>query len=161
MMYREFWEEHYGDENKCRVLAERLTGLDLSAHQIMRGLTYMIELQSADRFSGFSDRPGTPSWRQRNSPDYCYGDWWEYRITTCLNFKPTDNYMTSEGWPLGTECWYSTIELGWRTHTCSETAEMAIYRALILSHTALQHRAMHPKTRPGIEEMMAQIASAG
>lgn len=154
MMYRDFWEAHFPDEYKCMRLAERLIDRTIMQDPIKEGLAYMIGVQKSDRFSGFSDRPGTPSWRQRNSPDYEYGDWWEYRITTCLNFKPEDNYMTNEGYPLGTECWYSTIELGWRIHTVSQTPEMAIYRALILTHVALKHRAMHPKKRPSLEQMM-------
>lgn len=158
-MYREFWEEHFPDEYKCMRLAERLIDRTIMQDPIKEGLAYMIELQKADRFSGYSG-PDVPPWRDVNNPDHAHADWWHYRITTCLYFKPEDNYMTTEGWPLGTECWYTTIELGWRNHTCSNTPEMAIYRALILSHVALQHRAMHPKKRPTLYQMMVDVSKA-
>ena len=158
-MYRDFWETHFADEYKCMRHAENLCDIVIMHDPIKLGLDYMIGVQKADRFSGFSSSdPNAPSWRDVNDPEYAYTDWWSYRITTCLNFKPTDNYMTLEGWPLGTECWYTTIELGWREHTCSETPEMAIYRALILTHAALKHRAMHPKKRPSLEELMINIS---
>jgi len=158
-MYREFWEEHFPDEYKCMRLAERLIDRTIMQDPIKEGLAYMIALQKSDRFSGYSG-PDVPSWRDVNNPDHAHADWWHYRITTCLHFKPEDNYMTTEGWPLGTECWYTTIELGWRNHTCSNTPEMAIYRALILSHVALQHRAMHPKKRPTLYQMMVDVSKA-
>ena len=161
MMYREFWETHFPDEYKCMRLAEKLCDIVIMHDPIKLGIEHMIAVQKADRFSGFSSSdPSAPAWRDINNPDYAYTDWWHYRITTCLHFKPTDNYMTTEGWPLGTECWYTTVELGWRIHTCSETPEMAIYRALILSHVALKHRAMHPKKRPHLEDMMADVSRA-
>lgn len=160
-MTREFWEQHFPDEYKCMRLAERLIDRTIMQDPIKEGLAYMIGVQTADRFSGFSSSdPNAPAWRDINNHDYAHSDWWHYRITTCLHFKPTDNYMTNEGWPLGTECWYCTIELGWRIHTCSETPEMAIYRALILTDTALKHRAMHPKRRPYLKDMMAEIAQS-
>ena len=158
-MNREFWEKNFPDEYACMRLAENLCDIVLLPDPIKIGLNYMIAAQTADRFSGFSSSdPNAPAWRDINDPDYAHSDWWHYRITTCLHFKPVDNYMTLEGWPLGTECWYTTIELGWREHTCSETPEMAVYRALILTHAALKHRAMHPKRRPYLVDMMAEIS---
>lgn len=159
-MYREFWEQHFPDEYKCMRLAERLIDRTIMQDPIKEGLAYMVALEKADRFSGFSG-PDTPSWRDVNNPDHAHADWWTYRISTCLDHKGEDNYMTSDGWPLGTECWFCTIELGWRIHTCSETPEMAVYRALILSTVALHHRALHPKRRPHLEDLMAQVAATG
>src|SRR4051812_31696517 len=42
-------------------------------------------------------------------------------------FKPKSRYLTREGYPLGTECWYVIVEVGGSRNTvCAETAPLAI-----------------------------------
>lgn len=47
-------------------------------------------------------------------------------------YKNTAQYLTTEGYPLGTECWYVQVEkAGFREWVCAETAPLAICRAFI------------------------------
>lgn len=49
-------------------------------------------------------------------------------------YKPSDHYLTHEGYPLGTTCWYVMIERwgrGGRHFICADTAPLAIGRAAL------------------------------
>lgn len=47
-------------------------------------------------------------------------------------FKSKAHYLTNEGYPLGTECWYVVIEWdGYRHIVCADTPQMAICRAAL------------------------------
>ncbi len=47
-------------------------------------------------------------------------------------FKPEHRYMTAEGYPLGTTCWYVILETdGYRGAVCADTAPLAICRAAL------------------------------
>jgi len=46
------------------------------------------------------------------------------------DWKPESHYMTNEGYPLGTVCWYVTVELHGRIiHVCRDTYEEAVWDA--------------------------------
>lgn len=48
-----------------------------------------------------------------------------------LNFKPETRYLTEEGYPLGTTCWYVRVELsGINVYCCGDAAEEAIFKGL-------------------------------
>jgi hypothetical protein len=63
-----------------------------------------------------------------------YGDLhflWEGPI-----FKPEDKYLTAEGYPLGTTCWYIRLENAGRRHIiCAPTAPHAICLAALRALT--------------------------
>jgi len=47
-------------------------------------------------------------------------------------FKPSHDYLTSEGFPLGTTCWYVYIEkAGYREWVCADSAPRAICLAAL------------------------------
>lgn len=48
-------------------------------------------------------------------------------------FKPTTEYLTNEGYPLGTTCWYVLVvsPVGWRRFFCAPTAPHAICLAAL------------------------------
>lgn len=48
-------------------------------------------------------------------------------------FKASRTYLTQEGYPLGTTCWYVTVEVdGLRTTVCAQTMPEAVCRAALL-----------------------------
>ena len=49
-------------------------------------------------------------------------------------FKPEHNYLTAEGYPLGTTCWYVRLENeGERHWVCAESPALAICRAALMA----------------------------
>lgn len=47
-------------------------------------------------------------------------------------YKPENQYLTNEGYPLGTTCWYvMVIKDGERKFICADTAPMAICKAAL------------------------------
>lgn len=46
------------------------------------------------------------------------------------NFKPVNKYLTSEGYPLGTTCWYVAITYrGYHENICADTMQDAVIKA--------------------------------
>lgn len=46
-------------------------------------------------------------------------------------FKPKDKYLTNQGYPLGTTCWYYIVEYsGWRKIICGDTVSAAAIRVV-------------------------------
>lgn len=57
-------------------------------------------------------------------------------------FKPAHRYLTNEGWPLGTECWYVRLDVsGWHVMVCAETPALAICRAYLIMADELRAKA--------------------
>lgn len=49
-------------------------------------------------------------------------------------FKPEHAYLTAEGYPLGTTCWYVALEhAGYRYVVCAETPQDAVRRAAAIA----------------------------
>ena len=49
-----------------------------------------------------------------------------------ISFKTKDKYLTTEGWPLGTECWYVFVQTaGRRVFICRSTLNEALHIAVI------------------------------
>lgn len=53
---------------------------------------------------------------------------WSFRWVGPI-FKGENSYMTNEGFPIDTTCWYVTIEWGFRVHICEPTFKEAVHRA--------------------------------
>ena len=68
-----------------------------------------------------------------------------------LEYKDEAHYLTAEGWPLGTRCWYFCIDCGYRLFTCAETPELATMRAIIVVDACRRWRATEPAARKNIE----------
>lgn len=52
-------------------------------------------------------------------------------------YKPSHHYLTAEGYPLGTVCWYVHVErFGWQRCICAETPMLAICRAALAVQSA-------------------------
>lgn len=57
-------------------------------------------------------------------------------------YKPRDQYLTQEGYPLGTTCWDVQVDaFGWHLHICADTAPLAICRAALAVQSAEAMRA--------------------
>jgi hypothetical protein len=86
------------------------------------------------------------------------------------NFKPDDQYLTSEGYPLGTIGWYVYLECcGQRAFIVADTPALAVCRAVVFLHDvfldALEAE-KYPTIRNGIvkdlfEDIDKQVRQAG
>ena len=48
------------------------------------------------------------------------------------HFKPKDRYLTNEGYPIGTTCWYVRIEMhGYTTKCCRDTKLECLIAAIM------------------------------
>lgn len=55
------------------------------------------------------------------------------------HYKPSTMYMTQEGFPLGTTCWFVKVEVEGHIYTCTApTAELAICLAALKQHDSLE-----------------------
>ena len=60
-------------------------------------------------------------------------------------YKPSHHYLTHEGYPLGTVCWYVHAErFGWRRSICADTPMLAICRAALAVQSAEAMRPPRP-----------------
>lgn len=71
-------------------------------------------------------------------------NWWDkyeaiarlqgYRFTRfewVLKFKPENHYLTSDGYPLGTTCWFVVVcACGFRRNYCADTPQEAVENAI-------------------------------
>jgi hypothetical protein len=152
MIDREFLDAAMPDNEATLRRAEALTGLDLSTDIVERGLAWLAEFQEKDRFSGYrGERDG---WSDENKHDM----WWNI-ICASLFYKGKDSYLTAEGWPLGTRCWYVRIECGRRDFACGETMRLAVLRGLIFTAVTAARRAIDPKQRPNLHTVLREYAS--
>lgn len=95
---------------------------------------------------GFVDMDGMGVFDEYGAPQY-HRDWREcwkiVEVMTALEgydrmdyfwegpvFKPENRYLTEEGYPLGTTCWYVYVELnGLRKWFCHDDARIAVLKA--------------------------------
>lgn len=147
MITREGLDAALPDTPQVWKLASRLAfqGDKLDQANILpAGLRWLAEFTEGDRFS--------------HAPEgWDWGDtWWNIEIDG-LNYKSRSHYLTAEGWPLQTTCWYVRVECGWREFVAAEIPELAVVRALIVVALAAKRRLITSKDRLPILEM-AKVA---
>jgi hypothetical protein len=137
MLTREILDEVLPDSDATWKLAEHLTGVELADRSkvLTRGLRWLADFVEGDRF------PVQPDWaRERHA--------YPFPITMRgLEYKSASQYLTAEGWPLGTRCWYVCIDSEWHQFAAAETPEMAIVRAMIVMSLLKLRRETPPEKR--------------
>lgn len=98
------------------------------------GLRWLAEVTEQDRFP-------RPAWTSET-----FDTAWPITANG-LKYKSESQYLTAQGWPLGTRCWFVTIECGWREHVFAEDPETALLRAICVVGAARRWRDTNPKQR--------------
>lgn len=155
MITKELLDEVLPDTLETIKLAEVYSGLLLREDYgrmvipdvVEVALKWMAKCTEDDRFWGYGDRK--PAWKTNESAE------WLYSIETGgLQYKPSSCYLTAEGWPTGTTCWYVCIESGWREYVGAETPRLAVIRALVVIGLAARLREIAPKERPVLADAL-------
>lgn len=118
---------------QLRDAAARITGD--SGCGLSDGLLWMAQATEKDFFP-------RPAWKA----DGLSEDAWPVRFNG-LQYKDRGQYLTNQGWPLSTTCWFVTLECGWRDQVCAEDPELAVVRAVFMMDVAIKWRDTSPKGR--------------
>lgn len=148
---KQFWDRHLPDSPETIRRAEALTGLDLSKDLLGVGLRWLADQTEIEAKPRWGD--DTPEWHKPGGEDVLGPDW--SISASGLSYKPWSNYLTLEGYPTGTTCWYVRIDAGWREMVCGETPELALVRGLIVFATAQKQRPTAPRKRRELHEELA------
>lgn len=108
-----------------------------------------------ERHAAYSPTKTEP-WQKLHSPEF-ENDWTHSISFRGLDYKPRSNYMTLEGWPTGTTCWFITVEYGWREQVTAPTPQLAVFRAIVVMCAAFRVRKTAPSKRRDVIEIMKQI----
>lgn len=133
--------------HSTRVAAQVVGKRHFVDNIVCSGLQWLINVTEHDEY-----RSEKPDWYGKPGMDYMR-DWWPISVDG-LNYKKDTEYLTLEGWPLGTRCWYVRIETGWNEFFAADTMECAIVRAIIYVDSYIEWRKIKPKERPDIEEII-------
>jgi hypothetical protein len=114
-------------------------------------LLWLADMTERDRFSGFGK--DVPAWRKKPG---AAAEWWDIRISG-LAYKTSAQYLTQEGWPNGTRCWYVRMECGWREFVAAEGPTLAALRAVVVAHCWQQWRAISPDDRPDLIDVIEEF----
>lgn len=152
MLTRDFLDEFLPGDEITRRLAERITGLDLSTDLLPKGLVWLADFIEKDRFNSVGDR--RPEWRDRHRDT-----WWDISHRG-LGYKTSTHYLTAEGWPMMTTCWYVCVECGFREFVAAETPELAVLRAICYVDVISRWRATEPPQRRKRHEMLAELRTS-
>lgn len=79
-----------------------------------------------------------------------------------LDYKDNMSYLTAEGWPMDTTCWYVTIEMGHRDLIIADEIEHAVMRAVIFAAYSKRFRDIAPEDRPkyGLKQLIEDGVAA-
>lgn len=150
---RAFWEKHFPADPVAFQVAGRLTGLNLMSGSITtRGLKWLADQTEEQAKPRWSD--DAPEWMKTEG-----GNDWPVSMRG-LQYKPWSNYLTLEGWPTGTTCWYVCVEAGWRQYAASEHIEVALCRGLILFAVAKAQRDIAPSKRSKLQDALIESIGA-
>lgn len=100
------------------------------------------------------DGENKPSWLRLESPDYdpsATSKMWNISIHG-LTYKQRSNYLTAEGWPTGTTCWFMTVDHGWKEHVAALTPMAAALRTVVFVAALLEKRSFKPGTSKRVED---------
>lgn len=145
---RAFLDEVMPDGAALLTTAARLTGMSFGASEscvVLDCMNWMAEFTEKDRFSSLGDH--APAWK-KDGP-HRFDDYWDISARG-LEYKNSSEYLTGEGWPLGTKCWFVCVESGWRAFICGETPKLAALRGVIVMATAAKLREIAPDRRPDL-----------
>jgi hypothetical protein len=122
MLDKEYFDKWMPAGIALESIAARITGRR-GDFDVLHALNWMAAFQESDRFSRWPD--------QMKPWDRPAGDWWNLSFRG-LQYKGSESYLTAEGWPCGTMCWYVCVECGWREFVCAEGMSTAVARAVLL-----------------------------
>lgn len=108
----------------------------------------LADIVRDDRFSAMR---GKKDWTKQHYDGM--GDWWEIHSIS-LEYKSSGQYLTDEGWPLGTECWFVRICEGANHCICAETPLLAAWRGLVYCMIYKKWRSFPPPERPRKSDMV-------
>ena len=161
MLGREFMDATIPDTDEMWALASRITGIDLScgyraavAWRVHEGLEWLAQATEEDCYARFKF-----DWQEQDHPLYSPSTITWARRAWGLEYKPRDNYLTNEGWGIGTTCWFVRIECGSRWCICAETQHLAVLRGIIVMHALALDRATAPKLRKSMYEVIKQVTT--
>lgn len=74
-----------------------------------------------------------------------------------LGYKDSAHYLTGQGYPTGSICWYVRIACGFHVYTCSPSPELALMRGVIVAQAALLWREEPASTRLPLEDYVMLV----
>jgi hypothetical protein len=160
---REFFDRIIPADNELIAkLCSRITGLDLMyspGENAMAMLEWMADFTEKDWSASFHFNF---DWQKPDHPMYVpSGNAWAIFVRG-LEYKRSSNYLTLEGWPTGTVCWFVCVEAGYRVYCCAEKPETACQRGVIVMQAMVNTRAIAPRIRPdlatAIQELVLKFA---
>ena len=150
MLDREFLDAHLPLE-VALPLARKLTGLafypDREYRWLARGLQWIQDFVENDRH-WWAKEPG-------RNPEPSFEFKWEINCSG-LEYKSSGHYLTSEGWCLGTTCWFGRVEMGWRENVGATTPTLAMLRTMIVMCLAKESRKLPEAERPNMVDLIIQ-----
>lgn len=139
MITRGWLDKHLPDTEKLHALARVIVGSDDPLAQ----LEWLAQASDSRRYY-------TPAWQKEARANYDHAladqERWGLDIGG-LEYKPESRYLTAEGWPLGTRCWYVLVEKGFREVIAGETPKLALSRGIIFVHCVMMRTDTHPHQR--------------
>lgn len=121
--------------------------------RLTAALLWLAAMHEADRFPW-------PAWKEYDPATGVHPETaWSIRIAG-LAYKGEDQYLTLEGWPLGTRCWYVRVECGWREFIAAEDPLVAALRGVFYAATTKEWRDTHPQRRAVNAEAHAEDVAA-
>ncbi len=147
---REWMDQHLPHSKALYRLAISLCGTNKMEDQ----LQWLAKLSEDDAFP-------RPPWKEERRADgsHYHDIAWALRVDG-LNYKSRLQYLTAEGWPMGTACWYVQVDGGWRELITGETPSLALARAIIFVSVALIWRNTAPDERIELADMVSAAAIA-
>lgn len=148
MFSREFLDEVLPIEPTCMAVGRIISfkyRCSEKARLMMLGLHWMAEFVENDRFP-------TPGWKTPNRFETALPIMFEG-----LQYKAENQYLGSTVWTLGTRCWFTTVNNGYRMLVASDFSWLTVARAIIVMKAAERWRDTDPKIRSPIEIYVEHI----
>jgi len=153
MITREWLDRALPVGPETRLAAEAACGVMFERDTLPICLNWLAEATEADRFP-------EPEWKQFDPERGArFESAWPVSMGG-LQYKSAGEYLTAEGWPLRTRCWFIVVECGWREIVAAEAPEWAAMRAAIVFAAARDWRDIDPKERPGFLTYVEQRVGA-
>lgn len=153
MLNREFYDEHLPEDADLVSIAnmflkDQERPLIRTRFLLYDGLKFLSDFHEEDK-NWQLKKDQKPDWSKVGHPDYVHEHQWSITIGG-LHYKGSDYYLTNDGWPTGTICWYVPIESGSRFKAAGSTPAAALLRAVVVTCCMSCYRQLHPKARLGI-----------
>lgn len=156
---RDWLNTHIPVDEKLRDIAAKALGAYIGRpvenfDDMPSVLVALADLVEKERF--FPTAALNPEWMQPDHPDYEHEWSWNVSIRG-LDYKESMSYLTAEGWPCGTKCWFMTVDFGWKEYIAHETPLGALYRTIVVVSACLLSRQQPPKKRKKLVEYIKQV----